>query len=141
MHIIHVIRPYTMLKMLATALVLLLSNVTVSEGSPEWANTYPQIDNCETVTVACPETVDEHSYIKFQASVARAAGPLLPLRYHWTLRGVPKAHIKSGQGTSSIVVSVPRRTAGNLTATVTVTPVTKGCNNQASCRTTIVRRK
>jgi hypothetical protein len=131
-----------MLKILAIAVTLLVSPVTAIEYSLGSATANSPIDVvCETITVACPETVDEHSDINFQASVARAAGPLLPLRYLWSLRGVPKARIKSGSGTSSIVVSVPRRAAGRLTATVTVIGVKKGCGNTASCWTAIARRQ
>ncbi len=129
-----------MLKMILIAAMLLMSGVIGGVQSLGLPTATQQIDNCETVTVACPETVDQQSEIKFQASVARAAGPLLPLQYHWSLTGVPKARIKSGRGTDSIVVTVPRRAAGKLTATVTVIPVVKGCNNQASCSVSIARR-
>ena len=130
-----------MLKIIAIAATLLMFPVAATGCSLGSATANSPIDVvCETINVACPETVDEHSDINFQAAVARAAGPLLPLRYHWSLRGVPKARIKSGQGTPSIVVSVPRRTAGRLTATVTVIGVKKGCNNRASCWTAIARR-
>ena len=126
--------------MLTVAAMLLLSGMTAREHSVGSITANQQSDNCETVIVACPETVDERSDITFQASVARAAGPLLPLEYHWSFSGVPKARVKSGRGTASIVVSVPRRTAGKLTATVTVIGVVKGCNNQASCSVFIARR-
>ena len=129
-----------MLKMIVVAAMLLLSGAIGAGRLLGLPTSNQQIDNCETVTVACPEAVDEHSEIKFQASVARAAGPLPPLQYHWSLTGVPKARIKSGRGTDSIVVTVPRRAAGKLTVTVTVIPVVKGCNNQASCSVSIARR-
>jgi hypothetical protein len=131
-----------MLKILAIAAVLLMFPVTATERSLESATANESMDVvCETIAVTCPERVDQHSNINFEASVARAAGPLLPLQYRWSLRGVPRARIKSGRGTPSIVVSVPRRVVGRLTATVTVIGVVKGCNNQASCRTTITRRQ
>ena len=131
-----------MLKIVTIAATLLMAGVTASERSLVSSTTNSPMDVvCETITVACPETVEEHSDINFQASVARAAGPLLPLRYHWSLLGVPKARVKSGQGTPSIVVSVPRRAAGNLTATVTVIGVKKGCNDKASCSTAIAPRQ
>ena len=135
------VRRSMMLKLIAIATALLMCPVTATERSLESATANSRIDVvCETITVSCPETVDEHSDINFEAHVARAAGPLLPLKYHWSFRGIPKARIKSGRGTSSIIVSLPRRAAGRLMATVTVSPVVKGCNNRASCRTTVVRR-
>jgi hypothetical protein len=134
------VRRYQMLKMLAITATLLVTSVTSNEHSLSSPTANQQIDNCETVYIDCPETVDERSDINFRATVQRAAGPLLPLHYHWSLSGVPKARIKSGRGTATIVVSVPQRATGRLTATVTVTPVTKGCNNAASCSTDIGRR-
>ena len=131
-----------MVKILVIAATLLFSQVTATECSLRSSTANSRTDVvCETITVSCPETVDEHADINFQGSVARAAGPLLPLQYHWSLGGIPKAHIKSGQGTPSIVVSVPRRAAGELTATFIVTGVKKGCNNKASCSTTIAPRQ
>jgi len=131
-----------MLKILAIAATLLFSQVTATECSLRSSTANSRTDVvCESINVACPETVDEHSDIQFQGSVARAAGPLLPFQYHWSLGGIPKAHIKSGQGTPSIVVFVPHRAVGKLTATFTVTGIKKGCNNKASCSTTVARRQ
>src|SRR5690349_1165169 len=99
------VRRHLMLTSLAIAATLLMSSVIATERPRGSVTAGSSIDVvCETITVAWPETVDEHSDINFQAFVARAAGPLLPLRYRWALRGIPKARIKSGQGTSSIVV-------------------------------------
>ena len=131
----------TISKMLAIAAVLLMSVVSGSECSLASTTANSQVDVCEPITVACPENVDVHSDINFKSFVTRAASsPRSTLQYHWSLRGFPGARIKSGQGTSSIVVSVPRR-AGSLTATVIVTGITKGCPNKATCTTVIARRQ
>jgi hypothetical protein len=136
------VRRYMMLKILTIAATLLMSTVTATEGSLRLATANAPIDAvCEPISIACPTTVDPQSNITFQVFVTRAASsPRSPLKYHWSVRGFPRARIKSGQGTSSIIVSVPRRTPRSLTATVTVVQgITKGCNTKASCTTAIGR--
>jgi hypothetical protein len=136
---------YPMPKILAILVILLTSNLTARESSCGFASTKSQIDVCEPISVACPETVDGYSDAKFQANITRAASsPHSKIRYFWFVdwpRGFPKGRIKSGQGTPSIVVSLPRRAPNSLTAKVTVEGVSRGCPNTASCTTIIARRQ
>src|SRR5437773_6657689 len=111
-----------MLKLIPIAVILLTSNMTAGDCSFGFASANSQVDVCEPITVACPETVNEHSDIKFEAYVARAASsPRSKLNYHWSVGwvlGFRRGRIKSGQGTSSIVVSVPRPAPSSLTVAV-----------------------
>jgi hypothetical protein len=75
----------------------------------------PVADLCPPVAVSCPDNVDKNFELHAYASVSGAADKL---KFHWTVTwpaGVRKGRIKSGQGTPSLVVSVPRRPNGGFT--------------------------
>jgi hypothetical protein len=100
----------------------------------------PGIADCPTVAVSCPDNVEGNSDLHAYASVL---GPGDKLKYHWTVAwppGARKGRIKSGQGTPSLVISVPRRARGSLTVTVKVFGWDTACRNDASCSTEIGRK-
>jgi hypothetical protein len=97
--------------------------------------------NCPLVAVNCPDNVagnaDLHAYAKVTGSGRDK------LKYKWTVfwpAGVPKGRIKSGQGTPSLVVSVPRRARGSVTVTVEVFGLDPSCRMDSSCSTVIGRK-
>jgi hypothetical protein len=96
----------------------------------------PVNDQCPQLYVECPDDVfNEKSPLKFQARVSGTT-PGQRLTYHWTVswvRGFPKGRIKSGQGTSSIIVEASGPARKGLTVTVSVKGFPKGCGKQASC--------
>ena len=98
----------------------------------------PGIADCPTVTTTCREKVSENSDAQAYAIVG---GPAAKLKYHWTVTwspGTRRGRIKSGQGTPSLVVFVPRRARGSLTMTVKVIDWNNtGCPNESSCSTII----
>jgi hypothetical protein len=99
----------------------------------------PGSADCPTVASSCPDYVEGNSELHAYATVG---GPGDKLKYHWTVtwpRGVPKGRIRSGQGTPSLVVSVPRGARGSVTVTVKVIGWDTACPNQSSCSTMIRR--
>jgi hypothetical protein len=93
-------------------------------------------DDCPQLSVECPDDAfNENSPLKFWARVSGTA-PGQSLTYHWTVHsrpGFPKGRIKSGQGTSSIIVEASGPARKGLTVTVTVKGLPKGCGDLASC--------
>jgi hypothetical protein len=128
-----------MLKAMLSVGVLFAVSVTVG-GSDAWRGLSPEIaDSCPTVAVSCPDNVDVNSELRAYASFG---GPGDKLKFYWTVtwpRGVRKGRIKSGQGTPSLVVSVPPHARGSVTVTVKVTGWDPACPNKSSCSTMIGR--
>jgi hypothetical protein len=95
---------------------------------------------CPIVAVSCPDKVTGHADLHAYATVTGSGHN--KLKYNWTVTwpaGVRKGRIKSGQGTPSLVVSVPRRTRGSVTVTVAVFGLDPSCNMESSCSTAIGR--
>ena len=130
---------FHMLKATLSIGILLAVSVTVG-GRGSCHQLDPEIaDSCPSLAVSCPDNVDGNSELRATAS---AGGPGDKLKFHWTVtwpRGVPKGRIKSGQGTPSLVVAVPRHARGSVTVTVKVTGWDPACPNKSSCSTMIGR--
>ncbi|HKP38977.1 MAG TPA: hypothetical protein VJT71_19115 [Pyrinomonadaceae bacterium] len=84
---------------------------------------------CPTVTVSCPDAVDEKSPATFTANFSPGT-PSVTETYNWT---VSAGTITSGQGTSSITVDTTGAGGNSITATVEVGGVDPSCNRTASC--------
>ena len=128
-----------MLKPTLAVIVFLAASATIG-GHATGFQDNPGIRDCPYISVSCPDTVDGNSDLHAATNFTSSAG--YKLKYHWTVtwpRGVRKGRIKSGQGTPSLVVSVPRRARGSLTVTVKVTGLDPACGNEASCSTMIAR--
>ncbi len=122
---------YCMLKTLALSSIILMSAIAVGQCSLGLAQ---EKDICPIIVVDCPDNVlDGNSDLVFQGHVGAA---LTKVTYHWTVhwvRGVPKGRIKSGQGTTSLVVSASGRARHGMTVTFIVKGLDKSCGNQAFC--------
>ena len=119
---------------LATLIFFAISGTIGGHGTNLQDN--PGIRDCPTVSVSCPDEVHGNSDLHVAANVSRNT------KYYWTVvwpRGSRKGRIKSGQGTPSLVISVPRGARGSLTVTVKVTGWDKACPTESSCSTMIVR--
>ena len=87
---------------------------------------------CPTVTVSCPDVVDEGQPATFTANVT-GGDPNVSATYNWSVSG---GTITSGQGTPSITVDTTGQGGRAITATVNVGGYPPECNTQASCTTT-----
>jgi hypothetical protein len=87
---------------------------------------------CPTVSVTCPDTVDEGSPVTFTANVT-GGDPNVSATYNWS---VSAGTITSGQGTPTITVT-GAPVGASVTATVNVGGYPPECNTTASCTTTI----
>jgi hypothetical protein len=85
---------------------------------------------CPTVSVSCPDTVEQGNPISFTASVSGDAS----VTYNWT---VSAGTISSGQGTSSITVDTTGLGGQSVTATVELGGLDPSCSRTASCTTPI----
>ena len=123
----------------ATLSIVLLFVVSFASGGR--GTNYQQDPNivCPLVAISCPDKVtgaDLHAY----ATVTGSGHD--KLKYHWTVTwpaGVRKGRIKSGQGTPSLVISVPRGARGSVTVTVEVFGLDPSCRMDSSCSTAIGR--
>jgi hypothetical protein len=84
---------------------------------------------CPTLTVTCPNDVDEGQPATFTANFTQGT-PTVSETYNWT---VSAGTITSGQGTSSITVDTKGVAGGTITATVEVGGVDPTCTRTASC--------
>ena len=91
---------------------------------------------CPTVTVTCPDTVDEGQPATFTANVT-GGDPNVSATYNWS---VSAGTITSGQGTPSITVDTTGQGGTAITATVNVGGYPPECTTTASCTTTPTRR-
>ena len=130
-----VMRLHILRATLIIGILFAVSAVVAGQGANLQQNP-PGIGDCPTISVSCPDEIKGNSDLRVAANILRG------LKYHWTVtwpRGFRKGRIKSGQGTPSLVISVPRRMRGSLTVTVRVTGLDKACRNEASCSTTVAR--
>jgi len=91
---------------------------------------------CPTVSVSCPDVVDEGQPVTFTANVT-GGDPNVAATYNWS---VSAGTITSGQGTPSITVDTTGQGGTAITATVNVGGYPPECNTSASCTTTPQRR-
>ncbi len=99
------------------------TTVTVAECS----NCRPA---CPTVSVSCPDSVDQGSAITFSSSLSSGAN----VTYNWS---VSAGTITGGQGTSSITVDTANLGGQSVTATVEVGGLDPACSRTASCSTSV----
>jgi hypothetical protein len=95
---------------------------------------------CPVVAVSCPDKVTGGAYLHVYATVTGSGRD--KLKYNWTVTwpaAVRKGRIKSGQGTPSLVVSVPRRARGSVTVTVEVFGLDPSCRMDSSSSIVIGR--
>jgi hypothetical protein len=89
---------------------------------------------CPTVSVTCPDTVNEGSSITFTANVSGGDTSVSPT-YNWS---VSAGTIASGQGTPSVTVDTTGLGGQSITATVNVGGYPPECQTTASCTTQVV---
>jgi len=85
---------------------------------------------CPTVSVSCPDSVDQGSSITFSSSLSSSAN----VTYSWS---VSAGTITSGQGTSSITVDTANLGGQTVTATVDLGGLDPACSKTASCSTSV----
>jgi hypothetical protein len=85
---------------------------------------------CPTVSVSCPDAVDQGSAITFSSSVSSGGS----VTYNWS---VSAGTITGGQGTSSITVDTANLGGQTVTATVEVGGLDPACSRTASCSTSV----
>ncbi|HJQ38285.1 MAG TPA: hypothetical protein VKB93_14205 [Thermoanaerobaculia bacterium] len=89
--------------------------------------------SCPAVRVSCPDMVKAGEDLTFTASVSGGAADVTPT-YNWT---VSAGSIKSGQGTSTIVVDTTGTGGQTITATVDVGGFARECSTSSSCTTSV----
>jgi hypothetical protein len=130
-----VVRLHILKATLSIAIVFAVSVMVGGRGTPRQHN--QGIADCPTVAVSCPENVEGNSELHAYASFGGSGDKT---KFQWTVTwptGVRKGRIKSGQGTPSLVVSVPRRAHGSVTVTVKAIGWDPACPNESSCSTMI----
>ena len=95
-----------------------------------------QTASCPTVEVTCPDTVNVGEDLTFTAGVSGGASSVTPT-YNWT---VSAGSIKSGQGTSTIVVDTADTGGQTITATVDVGGFDRECSTSSSCTVSVVEK-
>ena len=132
-----VVRLHFLKATLSIGVLVAVSFAVGGRGASRQQN--PGIGDCPTVTVSCPANVDGNSELHAYAATM-VMGGRDKLKFQWTVTwppGVRKGRIRSGQGTPSLVVSVPRRARGSITVTVKVIGWDPVCRNESSCSTPI----
>jgi len=89
------------------------------------------IPPCPTVSVSCPDNVQQGTPVTYTANVSGGPGTQT---YNWS---VSAGTITSGQGTSSITVDTTGRGGQSITATVELGGLDPSCPRTASCSTQI----
>lgn len=108
------------------ALLLLLTAPVNASGQDEPAS-------CPVVKVSCPDSVEVDADLTFTADVSGGPSDVTPT-YNWT---VSAGSIKSGQGTSTIVVDTNGTGGQTITATVDVGGYARECSTSHSCTTSV----
>jgi len=93
--------------------------------------------SCATISVSCPEEVEDGDPVSFSAYV-QLGTPVTPLTYTWTVTG---GRIVEGQGTDTIKTDSKGLRGKSITATVELGGIDPSCNRSASCTTLVVRKK
>lgn len=92
--------------------------------------------SCPAVNVSCPDMVKEGADLTFTADLSGGPSGVTPT-YNWT---VSAGSIKSGQGTSTIVVDTTDTGGQTITATVDVGGFERECSTSASCTTSVEKK-
>lgn len=92
--------------------------------------------SCPAVKVSCPDSVEVGADLTFTASVSGGPSAVTPT-YNWT---VSAGSIKSGQGTSTIVVDTAGTGGQTITATVDVGGYARECSTSHSCTTSVAEK-
>jgi hypothetical protein len=91
---------------------------------------------CPTVTVSCPDAVDDGVPLTFTANVS-GGDPNVTPTFNWT---VSAGTISSGQGTSSITVDTTGVGGQTVTATVDVGGYARECSTSSSCTASVGKK-
>lgn len=89
--------------------------------------------SCPAVKVSCPDSVQAGADLTFTANVSGGPSDVTPT-YNWT---VSAGSIKSGQGTSAIVVDTGGTGGQTITATVDVGGFARECSTSSSCTVSV----
>ncbi|HEY0371978.1 MAG TPA: hypothetical protein VGD79_08245 [Thermoanaerobaculia bacterium] len=89
--------------------------------------------SCPEVKVSCPDSVQAGADLTFTADVSGGPSEVTPT-FNWT---VSAGSIKSGQGTSTIVVDTTGTGGQTITATVDVGGFARECSTSSSCTTSV----
>ncbi len=89
--------------------------------------------SCPAVKVSCPDSVQVGADLKFTANVSGGPSDITPT-FNWT---VSAGSIKSGQGTSTIVVDTTGAGGQTITATVDVGGFARECSTSSSCTASV----
>lgn len=92
---------------------------------------------CASISVSCPDDVEEKKAITFTANVS-GGEPTVKPTYNWT---VSAGTIINGQGTESIEVDTTGLTEQVVTATLEVGGYPAECGSKASCQVRIRKKK
>jgi len=108
-----------------TAVLLLATamNASGQDASP----------NCPAVHVSCPDSVKVGEDLTFTADVSGGPSDITPT-YNWS---VSAGSIKSGQGTSTIVVDTTDTGGQTITATADVGGFARECSTSSSCTASV----
>jgi hypothetical protein len=89
--------------------------------------------SCPTVRVSCPDMVKAGADLTFTGNVSGGPSEVTPT-FNWT---VSAGSIKSGQGTSTIVVDTAGTGGQTITATVDVGGFAPECSTASSCTASV----
>lgn len=89
--------------------------------------------SCPAVKVSCPDSVQDGSDLRFTANVSGGPSDITPT-FNWA---VSAGSIKSGQGTSTIVVDTTGAGGQTITATVDVGGFARECSTSSSCTASV----
>jgi len=127
-------------KLLILSMIVLCCGVSydVPPSKPQFKHSHPTAItfDCPKIHVTCSDPFDENAPLQFQVRV-EGGDPNKKLKYSWF---VSRGHVKSGQGTTSIIVDATGDERKGLTATVVICGLPYECENEASCTTMIASR-
>jgi len=92
--------------------------------------------SCPAVKVSCPDSVQGGADLTFTANVSGGPANVTPT-YNWS---VSAGSIKSGQGTSTIVVDTTGTGGQTITATVDVGGFARECSTSSSCTASVEKK-
>jgi hypothetical protein len=124
-------------KLFLSFLLLALGlNSSSTISSPQTTSTNPPVRkavDCATLDMDYPDPFDEKAPLKFEVHI-KGVEPNQKLKYSWF---TSKGYVKSGQGTTSIVVVAEGADRQGLTATVVICGLPYECENEISRTTSI----
>ncbi len=113
------------MSMKSIAMLLLFAAFQASAQTP--------LSDCPDVKVSCPDSVQAGADLTFIADVSGGPSGVTPT-FNWT---VSTGSIKSGQGTSTIVVDTTGTGGQTVTATVDVGGFARECSTSSSCTASV----